>query len=84
MKDRNVYWVALNENTIPLARGSSFNICEYVQVPLRAEEPGAVSVKAALCQPLLCAYWNLQVFKTQTSEGSDTVTFPEVYSEVFL
>lgn len=44
----DVCWVALNENSIPITQGSSFNICEHVQVSLKAEEPGAVSLKVAL------------------------------------
>ena len=51
MKDCDVCWEALNENTIPITQGSSFNICEHVQVSLKAEEPGAVFSKWALNWP---------------------------------
>lgn len=51
MRDCDVCWVALNESTIPITQGSSFNICEHVQVSLKAEEPVAMIIKVAMNWP---------------------------------
>ena len=52
MKDCDVCWVALNENTIHITQGSSFNISEHVQVSLKAEEREAAFITTAFNLPL--------------------------------
>lgn len=59
MEDCDVCWEALNENTIPITQGSSFNICEHVQVSLKAEEAGALFSKVALSWPFWIHFNNM-------------------------
>lgn len=51
MKGCDVCCIALNENTIPITQGTSFNICEHVWVSLKVGEPGAVLINTALNWP---------------------------------
>lgn len=65
MKDFGVYGVALNENMIPVTPGSSFNICEHVQVPLRAEQPGGCVHESGSVPATYGAFWNKSFFLSE-------------------